>query len=108
MKIQYLEIVTRKWTGLAAYAAAHNAQFGEPDAARNARTAALPAVDRGAGPLRETEQPVVRPIGWWTISMRLPRRFELWRGRPSADGDPRHGKFAIYLQGGNDHGLWQL
>lgn len=65
MKIQYLEIVTKKVEEVcAAYAAAHKVQFSEPDAGLgNARTAPL----TGGGlvgvraPLRDTEEPVVRP-----------------------------------------------
>src|SRR5688500_13631571 len=67
MRIQYLEIVTKDVDAVcAAYSAATGAQFSEPDAGLgNARTTAL----AGGGllgvraPLRDTEDPVVRPYG---------------------------------------------
>src|SRR5690606_18147399 len=69
MQIQYLEIVTKDVDAVcAAYAGMNSMQFGKPDAGLgNARTAALP----GGGlvgvraPLRETEEPVVRP--YWLV-----------------------------------------
>jgi len=69
VKIQYLEIVTKEVDAVcAAYASAHNAQFGEPGAGLgSART----ATQAGGGlvgvraPLRETEEPVVRP--YWLV-----------------------------------------
>ena len=69
MQISYLEIVTRDVDAVcAAYAAAHGVQFGEPDSGLgNARTATLP--DGGLvgvrAPLREDEEPVVRP--YWLV-----------------------------------------
>lgn len=114
MKVQYLEIVTRDVDGVvAAYGAALEVQFGEPDASLGgARTASLP----GGGlvgiraPLRETEDPVVRP--YWLV----PDIEKALAAAVEAGGEiahppleiPGHGTFAIYLQGGNDHGLWQL
>lgn len=114
MKVQYLEIVTRDVDAVvAAYTAALDVQFGEPDASLGgARTASLP----GGGlvgvraPLRETEDPVVRP--YWLV----PNIEEALAAAVEAGGEiahppleiPGHGTFAIYLQGGNDHGLWQL
>jgi len=69
MHIHYLEIVTKDVDAVcAAYAAAHGAQFGEPDAGLgHARTTALP----GGGllgvraPMHPTEEPVVRP--YWLV-----------------------------------------
>lgn len=114
MKVQYLEIVTRDVDAVvAAYAAALDVQFGEPDSSLGgACTASLP----GGGlvgvraPLRETEDPVVRP--YWLV----PNIEEALAAAVEAGGEiahppleiPGHGTFAIYLQGGNDHGLWQL
>jgi hypothetical protein len=65
MQIYYLEFVTKEVDAVCAgYAAANGVKFGEPDAGLgNARPAPMP----GGGllgvraPLRETEQPVVRP-----------------------------------------------
>jgi predicted enzyme related to lactoylglutathione lyase len=114
MKIQYLEIVTKDVEGVcAAYAAANKVQFGEPDAGLgNARTAAL----AGGGlvgvraPLRETEEPVVRPY-WLADDIEAAVAAVVQAGGGVAHPPlaiPGHGTFAIYLQGGNDHGLWQL
>ena len=114
MRIHYLEIVTADVdAACAAYAAAHDVQFGEPDAGLgHARTAAL----AGGGlvgvraPLRETEAPVVRP--YWLVEdieaavaavMRAGGRLAV----PPME-IPGHGTFAIYIQGGIQHGLWQL
>lgn len=113
MQVHYLEIVTRDVDSVcAAYGAAIGVKFGEPDAGLgNARTAAMP----GGGlvgvraPLREDEEPVVRP--YWLVD-----DIEAAVAAVKAAGGqiahppleiPGHGTFAIYVQGGNDHGLWQ-
>ena len=97
----------------AAYASASNVQFGELDSRLgNARTASL---DGGGvvgirAPLRETEEPVVRP--YWLVDdiEAIVAAIAQAGGKiafpPMAI--PGHGTCAIYLQGGNDHGLWQL
>jgi predicted enzyme related to lactoylglutathione lyase len=114
MKIQYLEIVTKEVDAVcAAYASAHRLQFGEPDAGLgNARTAAL----AGGGlvgvraPLRDTEEPVVRPY-WLVDDIGAAVAAALRAGGRVAVPPmeiPGHGTFAIYLLGGNEHGLWQL
>jgi predicted enzyme related to lactoylglutathione lyase len=114
MQIQYLEIVTKEVDAVcAAYAATNDVQFGEPDAGLgNARTAAL----AGGGlvgvraPLRETEEPVVRPY-WLVKDIEAAVVAVVEAGGQIAVAPmeiPGHGTFAIYLQGGNDHGLWQL
>jgi len=113
MQIHYLEIVTKDVDEVCAtYGAAHGVQFGEPDAGLgHARTAGLP----GGGlvgvraPLRETEEPVVRP--YWLVD-----DIEAAVAAVEAAGGeiahppmeiPGHGTFAIYIQGGIEHGLWQ-
>jgi predicted enzyme related to lactoylglutathione lyase len=113
MQIHYLEIVTKDVDEVcASYAAAHGVRFGEPDAGLGqARTAALP----GGGlvgvraPLRDTEEPVVRP--YWLVD-----DIEAAVAAVEAAGGqiahppleiPGHGTFAIYVQGGVEHGLWQ-
>jgi predicted enzyme related to lactoylglutathione lyase len=114
MQIHYLEIVTREVDAVcAAYAAANNVQFGEPDAGLgNARTAALP----GGGlvgvraPMHESEEPVVRPY-WLVDDIEAAVAAAAKAGGEVAHPPmeiPGHGTFAIYIQGGIHHGLWQL
>lgn len=114
MQIQYLEIVTEEVDAVcAAYASAHEVQFGEPDAGLGgARTTALP----GGGlmgvraPMHESEDPVVRP--YWLvddIQNALSQAVEVGAevAHPPLE-IPGHGTFAIYILGGVHHGLWQL
>ena len=113
MQIQYLEIVTNDVDEVCAtYGAEHGVRFGEPDPGLgHARTAALP----GGGlvgvraPLRDTEEPVVRP--YWLVD-----DIEAAVAAVEAAGGqiahppleiPGHGTFAIYVRGGIQHGLWQ-
>jgi uncharacterized protein len=113
MRIHYLEIVTREVESVcSAYSAANDVQFGEPDSGLgSARTAPL----EGGGvvgvraPLRENEEPVVRP--YWlvddidaAVAAAVEAGGELAVSPTEIAG---HGTFAIYLQGGVDHGLWQ-
>jgi predicted enzyme related to lactoylglutathione lyase len=114
MKIHYLEIVTKDVDAVcAAYAAANKVQFGEPDAGLgNARTATLAngGLVGVRAPLRATEEPVVRPY-WLVDDIEAAVAAAVQAGGQLAHPPmdiPGHGKFAIYLQGGNDHGLWQL
>jgi uncharacterized protein len=113
MQIYYLEIVTTDVDAVCAtYAAANGAQFGEPDSGLgNARTADMP----GGGlvgvraPLRETEDPVVRPY-WLVDDIEAAVAAVVKSGGEIAVEPlkiPGHGTFAIYVQGGNDHGFWQ-
>ena len=113
MQIYYLEIVTPAVDAVcSAYAAANNVQFGKPDSGLgNARTAAMP----GGGlvgvraPLRETEEPVVRPY-WLVDDIEAAVAAAIQAGGELAHSPmeiPGHGTFASYLQGGIDHGLWQ-
>jgi predicted enzyme related to lactoylglutathione lyase len=113
MQIHHLEIVTKEVDAVcAAYAAANAVQFGEPDAGLgNARTAALP----GGGlvgvraPLRETEEPVVRPY-WLVNNIAAAVAAAVEAGGEIAHPPmqiPGHGTFAIYIQGGVDRGFWQ-
>jgi predicted enzyme related to lactoylglutathione lyase len=60
--------------------------------------------------LRETEEPVVRPY-WLVDDIAAAVAAVVQAGGEIAIPPmeiPGHGTFAIYLQGGNDHGLWQL
>jgi predicted enzyme related to lactoylglutathione lyase len=112
-QIFYLEIVTRDVAAVcAAYEAAHGTHFGGPDAGLGgARTAAL----LGGGlvgvraPLRETEQPIVRPY-WLVDDIEAAVAAAVAAGGEVAHPPleiPGHGKFAIYFEGGVEHGLWQ-
>jgi predicted enzyme related to lactoylglutathione lyase len=114
MKIHYLEIVTRDVDDVcAAYGAANDVRFSEPVAELgNARTATL----AGGGmigvraPLRESEEPVVRPY-WLVQDIEAAVAKAVQKGGKVAMPPieiPGRGRFAIYLQGGNDHGFWQL
>ena len=114
MKVHYLEIVTTEVDAVcAAYAAANGLQFGKPDAGLgNARTVTLP----GGGlvgvraPLSATEQPVVRPY-WLVDDIEAAVAAAVRAGGELAHPPleiPGHGTFAIYIQGGVQHGLWKL
>lgn len=114
MKVHYLEIVTKDVDAVcSAYASALDLRFGEPEAGLGgARTATME--DGGIvgvrNPLRDSEAPVVRP--YWLVSDISAALSAI----ESAGGFialpamelPGHGTIAIYIQGGNDHGLWQL
>ncbi len=113
MQIHYLEIVTKDVDAVCgSYAAAFGVKFSEPIAGfGNARTTKLP----GGGmlgvraPLRETEEPVVRPY-WLVDDIEGALALAVKAGGEVAHPPleiPGIGTFAIYLQGGNDHGLWQ-
>jgi predicted enzyme related to lactoylglutathione lyase len=113
MQVYYLEIVTKDVDAVcAAYAAAKGVQFGEPDAGLgNARTAPMP----GGGlvgvraPLRETEQPVVRPY-WLVDDIEAAVAAAAKSGAVIALPPmklPGHGTCAICIQGGIEHGFWQ-
>ena len=113
MKVQYLEIVTREVDAVcAAYASALNVQFGEPDAGLGgARTASLAGGELVGvrAPLRETEDPVVRPY-WLVDDIEAAVAAAVKAGGVIAHPPmklPGHGTFAIYIQGGINHGLWQ-
>jgi uncharacterized protein len=114
MQIQYLEIVTKEVDAVCAlYAAVNGVQFGKADAGLgNARTAGLSSggLVGVRAPLRKTEEPVVRPY-WLVKDIEVAIAAVVEAGGQIAVPPmeiPGHGTFAIYLQGGNDHGLWQL
>ncbi len=114
MKIQYLEIVSPDVDAICkTYEQLYGVQFGEPDAnLGNARTADLPdgALLGVRAPLRPTEEPIVRPYF-------LVEDIEAAVSKAAESGAeialppmelPGHGKCAIFIQGGAEHGLWQL
>jgi predicted enzyme related to lactoylglutathione lyase len=114
MKVHYLEIVALDVDAVcAAYEAAHGIRFGAADPSLGgARTTRLPdGVGVGVrGPLRETETPIVRP--YWLVDdidaavAAVSKRGALVAMAPLEI--PGKGTFAIYIQGGVEHGLWQL
>lgn len=114
MKIQYLEIVTHDVDSVcASYESFSQVQFGPNDQGLgNARTASL-ADGSMVGvrlPLAEWEEPIVRP--YYLVS-NIDQALEsiVKSGGEIAHPPleiPGHGKFAIYILGGNNHGLWQL
>ena len=114
MRIQYLEIVTTQVNETcAALAAQHGAPFGKAEAALGgARVAALAGGGRIGvrAPLRPDEAPVVRPY-------LLVDDIDAAQAAAVAAGGvlameatevPGHGRFAIYLLGGIEHGIWQV
>lgn len=114
MNIHYLEFVTKDVDGVcAAYGAAHGVRFGAPvPELGNARTAEL--AEGGLvgvrAPLRASEEPVVRP--YWRVddidaAVAAVAEAGGYVAMPPTE-IPGRGRFAIYLQGGNDHGLWQV
>jgi predicted enzyme related to lactoylglutathione lyase len=114
MQIHYLEIVTSDVDAVcAAYAAAYGVDFGSADPVLGgARTAPLP--DGGSigvrAPLRDTELPVVRPY-WLVDDIDAALAAATARGAFAALPRmelPGKGTIAIYIQGGVEHGLWQL
>lgn len=113
MQIHYLEIVTKGVDEVcAAYTAANGVQFGDPDAGLGgARTAALPmgGLVGVRQPMHETEEPVVRPY-WLVDDIESAVASAVEAGAEVAHPPmeiPGHGTFAIYIQGGIHHGLWQ-
>jgi predicted enzyme related to lactoylglutathione lyase len=114
MKVHYLEIVASDVDAVCtAYEAAHGIKFGSADPLLGgARTARLP--DGGSigvrGPLRDTEEPVVRPY-WLVDDIEAALDAATRQGAVVAHPPleiPGKGRFAIYIQGDVDHGLWQL
>ena len=113
-KIEYLEIVSPDVDALCkTYEQLYGLSFGEPDAnLGNARTARAP--NGGTlgirAPLRATEEPIVRPYF-------LVDDIEAAVSQAAESGAeialppmelPGHGTCAIFIQGGAEHGLWQL
>jgi len=114
LKVQYLEIVSHDADSVCkAYSITHSVFFSEPDELLGgARTCTLAdgSIVGIRGPMRETEEPVVRP--YWLVD-----DIEQAVVKVEAEGAiiamppmeiPGKGTFAIYLLGSNDHGFWQL
>ena len=114
MQIQYLEIVTTEVDAVCAtYAQLHGVTFGDGEPGLGgARTAPLPGggVLGVRAPMHETEQPVVRPY-LLVDDVQAAVHAAVEAGGELAHEPmeiPGHGTFAIYIQGGIHHGLWQL
>ena len=61
-------------------------------------------------PMRESEEPVVRPY-WLVNDIEAAVAAAVEAGGEVAHPPmeiPGHGRFAIFIQGGIHHGLWQL
>ncbi|MBD3299314.1 MAG: hydroxylase [candidate division Zixibacteria bacterium] len=113
MQVQYLEIVTPDVDSLCTtYEKIFGVTFGEPVAEfGNARTADLPNGGKLGvrAPLRETEQPVVRPyllVDDIAAAVETAKAAGAEIAIPPMEL-PGQGTFAIYLLGGIEHGLWQ-
>ncbi|MEO0882598.1 MAG: hydroxylase [Pseudomonadota bacterium] len=114
MQIYYLEIVTPDVEETCkALAAQRDATFSTPEPALgNARVVVLEDGGRIGvrAPLRDDEEPVVRPY------MRVDDIEAASAAAEAAGAEfamrateiPGQGKFAIYLLGGIQHGLWEL
>jgi predicted enzyme related to lactoylglutathione lyase len=114
IQVQYLEIVTPDVDAMCGtLEELHGVRFSDPVAEfGNARTAAL----EGGGligvraPMRVDEEPVVRP---YVLVDDIESAVEAAR---AAGGEiaippleiPERGRFAIYIHGGIQHGLWQI
>jgi predicted enzyme related to lactoylglutathione lyase len=113
MQTHYLEVVSKDVDGVcASYAAANGVEFGAPNPMLGgARTAPLASGGMVGvrGELRPGEAPVVRPY-WLVDDIRASLDAAAKAGGQIAMEPmeiPGVGTFAIYVQGGNDHGLWQ-
>ena len=114
MQVHYLEIVTMDVdTTCEIYQNLHAVKFDECEASLgNARTAALAngGMIGVRAPMHESEDPVVRPYLLVedidaAVANAVKTGGEV--AHPPME-IPGHGKFAIYIHGGNQHGLWQV
>jgi predicted enzyme related to lactoylglutathione lyase len=113
-QVHYLEIVTPEVDAMCGtLEKLHGVSFSDPAAELgNARTAALEGGGRIAvrAPMREDEEPVVRP---YVLVEDIESAVEEARAAGAEIAIPlmeipNHGKIAIYIQGGIQHGLWQI
>ena len=114
IQVQYLEIVTPEVDATCdLLATTHGVSFGEPvPELGNARTAALESGGKIGvrAPLRDDEEPVVRPYLLVDDIEAAVKAAEEAGGHVAIPPMeiPGHGRFAIYLLGGIEHGLWEL
>ncbi|MCG7550526.1 hydroxylase [Pseudoalteromonas sp. Of7M-16] len=114
MKVHYLEIVSVDVESvISAYEDTYKVKFGEAEELLGgAQTCILSdgSIVGVRGPLRDTETPVVRP--YWLVD-------DIEQAVKSAQSNgaeialppleiPGKGKFAIYILGSIEHGLWQI
>jgi predicted enzyme related to lactoylglutathione lyase len=114
MKVQYLEIVTSDVDATCGtLEKLHGVSFSAPEAGLgDARTAFL---DGGGlvgvrAPMHESEAPVVRPyvlIEDIEAAVDAVKAVGAEIAHPPME-IPGHGKFAIYIEGGIQHGLWEV
>jgi len=113
MQVHYLEIVTPDVDAVCeTHARLHNVTFSEPDPGLgNARTAALPDGGRIGvrAPMHESETPIVRPyllVEDVHAAAKAAEDCGAEIAHPPME-IPGQGHFAIFIQGGVHHGLWQ-
>jgi len=114
MQIQYLDIVTPDVDAVCAtYEKIHGVSFSEPEAGLGgARTADLAGGGRIGvrAPMHETEEPVVRPyvlVADIEAATKAAEEAGAEIAHPPME-IPGYGKFAIFIQGGIHHALWQI
>jgi len=114
MQVHYLEIVTNAVDAVCAtYAQLHGVSFSDPEAGLGgARTAALAngGLIGVRAPMHETEEPVVRPyllVDDVEAAAKAAEAAGAEIAHPPME-IPGYGTFAICIQGGVHHGLWQV
>ena len=113
-RVQFLEFVVPDVDATCAtYARMHGVEFGDPvPEFGNGRTAALAngGMISVRAPMRDTEEPVVRPY-FLVDDIEAAAKVAAEAGGEIAIPPmeiPGHGKFAIYIQDGIEQGLWEL
>ena len=114
MQVHYLEVVTSDVDATCgALEKLHGVSFSEPEAnLGNARTAALAAGGRIGvrAPMHDAEESVVRPYLLVNDIESAVQAAEAAGGVVAVPPMeiPEQGKIALYFQGDNQYGLWQL
>ena len=114
MKLHYLEIVSSDMEAFCQqYELEHKVKFSDSDqtlgGAKTCRLADSTILGVRA-PLRETETPIIRP--YWRVSDIKKSVENVKKNGAKIAMEPLEipgkGSFAIYIQGGIEHGFWQL